>query len=335
MKFPWKRGFLKIPPSVRQALNTIPTELVLVAATKKVPLRDIANGLYAHLGLRVEQGSVVAGPPIMPDAEVGKWASRNANGWEIKRTDLPMITKTFTWESPNFGDASTYGTHTHYQDREVYQRQIFEPRQLRVETEILSDSSADNILVKFSLDQLLDRKRPDFEADLLFFLNVLQENTGASAVFASDATRRDFVGTIAVDWEIFPPGTADEVVASMRSGKRTTSPDFEREAKGRVALFNKLKPAAYLRGSGSFGSYFGALFADDLVVFENLAYGNALYVLYEDWEEVSKRSRLDLLRGTDEVYDRFRHTEGWQDKFLDHMRDQLKKRRKGSSGRLL
>lgn len=328
MKFPWKRGFLKIPPSVSQALSTMRTDLILVAATKKIPKRDIERGLYAHLGLRAEGGAAVAGDPVLPSSTVGKWALRNAEGWEIKRTDLPKITKTFTWESPNFGDASTYGTHTHYQDREVYQRQIFEPRMLKIGTEILSAADADTVLVKFALDQLLDRTRPDFESDLLFFLNVLQESTGASSVFPSDAKRQDFVGTIALDWEIFPPGTADEVVASMRSGKRTSTPDFEREAKSRVTLFNRLKPNAYLRGSGSFGSYFGAIFDDDLVVFENLAYGNALYVLYGDWEEVSKRSRLDLLRGTDATYDRFRHVDGWQDRFLDHMRHEIQKRRR-------
>jgi hypothetical protein len=50
-------------------------------------------------------------------------------------------------------------------------------------------------------------------------------------------------------------------------------------------------------------------------VFENLKYGNALYVLYEDWDEVSRRSRLDLLRDHDASFDRIIHTEDWEDRF--------------------
>ena len=91
-------------------------------------------------------------------------------------------------------------------------------------------------------------------------------------------------------------------------------------------MFERLPVERFLKGLGRFGSYIGAMYTDDLVVFENVAYGNALYVLYDDWSEVSKRSRLDLLRGTTENYDRFVHTEGWEDRFLTHMEKELAKR---------
>ena len=109
MKFPWKQGILKVPPSVRAKLDEIDAELILVAATKKVPLADISIGLYAHLGLTVENDRAMAAKPSKPDEIIGKWSRRNAEGWEIKRTDLPMITKTFVWETPNFGDGGRYG----------------------------------------------------------------------------------------------------------------------------------------------------------------------------------------------------------------------------------
>ena len=93
-----------------------------------------------------------------------------------------------------------------------------------------------------------------------------------------------------------------------------------------VRLFSSLKPTAYLAGTTKFSAYVGAQFAPDLVVFENVKYGNALYVLYDSWRDVSKRSRLDLLRGTSENFDRFVHTDGWEDRFLDHMRSEQEKR---------
>lgn len=65
--------------------------------------------------------------------------------------------------------------------------------------------------------------------------------------------------------------------------------------------------------SNSLGSsaYFGAQFADDVVVFENINFGNAAYVLYEGWKEMSKLSRTELLRD-ENSFDRIVHSKGWE-----------------------
>ncbi len=242
-----------------------------------------------------------------------------------------MVPKSFVFESPNFGDAARNGTHTHYKTRQVYQHQVFEPQGMEIEPEILSQATGDHVLVKFALTPLLSRSQPEFEIMLLWAINVLQENTGATGVVASMATREDFLGTIQLDWDIFPPGTIDDVVAWFTSKPSSASraPDFEKHLRDRTAAFNKLQPKAYIRGSGQFGSYFGAKFADDLVVFENLRYGNALYILSDDWDDISKRSRLDLLRDHDAKFDRVVHTANWQLQFAKIMREELAARRRG------
>ena len=97
----------------------------------------------------------------------------------------------------------------------------------------------------------------------------------------------------------------------------------------RVALFNSLKPKKFIQGHGGLNRYIGAMFADNLVVFENVRYGNALYVLYDDWADVSQRSRVDLLRTHDVPFDRFVHGAGWNSRFLKHMREE--KHRRGLS----
>lgn len=152
----------------------------------------------------------------------------------------------------------------------------------------------------------LERAEHEFDLMLLRSLNVLQENTGVTRVFAADATRDDYIATITLDWKIFPPGTTDEVIerlAQLPADPRN-APDFDKHVRDRVRLFERLNPTTYIRGQGGFGSYFGAQFADDLVVFENLKYGNAVYVLYEDWPTISQRSRLELLRDQDAHFDR-------------------------------
>lgn len=328
--FPWKRGFLKIPATVLSSLEKIPSRLVQVAATKRIPKEEIAAGRYVHVGLTVDDdGTVNALHDNKPLSSAGKWSYRNNFGWEIIREDLPMTTKSYAFEAPNFGDAARNGTSMRVVQRDVYQRQVFEPRGLSIKTEVMADDGK-SIIAKFSLNETLNRDYSEFARLLLWSINVLQENTGVTGVYASTASQEEFLGSLALSWELFPPGTVEDVVARLSKlpPRAANAPDFDRHLKDRVSLFSKLKPVAYLRGQGGLGSYFGAQFADDLVVFENLRYGNAIYVLYEDWEEVSKRSRLDLLSDRDAKFDRIPHVADWQDRLLALVKDQLKRRRR-------
>lgn len=195
---------------------------------------------------------------------------------------------------------------------------------MTIESSLLEDRGGEQVIVKLGLAPMLSRGMPEFDLMLLWAINVLQENTGIAGVFPSEATHGDFAATIALDWQIFPPGTAEETVGRILGSARPQNmPDFEKHVRERVKLFESFEPKAYIRGQGGFGSYFGAQFADDLVVFENLRYGNAIYLLYQDWDEASKRSRLDLLRDQDAHFDRVPHTEGWQDRLGALLHDKL------------
>lgn len=138
---PWKRNFSKVPPAIAKRLETLDTDRIVVAETKKVPIADITNGVFAHLGISSVAGTVSVSGPVLPPAQMGKWSTRNREGWEYPRKDLPKITKTFSRETPNFGDATTYGTHTHYQDREVYQVEAHEPRGYEIRVEVLKQAA--------------------------------------------------------------------------------------------------------------------------------------------------------------------------------------------------
>lgn len=329
---PWQRNIRKIPQHIRTELTEINSELVVVAATKKVARADIAGGLYDHVGLSSLEGDIVAGSSMLPPDDAGKWSQRNLHGWDRKRDDLPKVTKSYVREVPNWGDAIRNGTHMHTWSREVYQRQVFEPQGMTISADILADHGGDYISVRFSLAPMLDRTESEFELMLLWSLNVLQENTGVAGVFSADATREDYAKTILIDWEIFPPGTADEVIGRLlrRPARQHNAPDFDGPIADRVRFFERLNPTAYIRGQGSFGSYFGAQFADDLVVFENLKYGNAIYVLYEDWRDISRRSRIDLLRDKDANFDRIIHSDNWKKEIKELLEVKLAERGLGN-----
>ena len=110
------------------------------------------------------------------------------------------------------------------------------------------------------------------------------------------------------------PGERTENLARILSKFRAPSKELREKLQDRYTFLEKLKPVAYISGTSGFQRYFGAQFANDLVVFENLEYGNAIYVMFEDWERVSKRSRLDLLRDQDGAkFERVVHRFGWKD----------------------
>lgn len=318
-KLPWKKSFRKLPNKLTAAIEAVREEAFYVGASVLIGEAD-RDGKYGHLQLdRDETRS------FLPDQTVGPVSDKNLNGWEIIRKDLPMLTKTYFWESPNFGDASTYGTHIHYRDRQVYQRQVFEPRNYEISSRPLRRNADGTTLYLFRVEQPIRKGDDTLNDELLFCANLLQENVGTVDVIGEGVSIEEFIATINLDWEVFPPGDEAETVERLTAGQRGGA-DKAGEVAERVRLFARLRPKAYLKGRGGMSSYVGAQYADDLVVFENINYGNALYVLYDDWQEVSQRSRIDLIKGTDSRFDRIPHTIGWEEAFRRIMRREKLKR---------
>lgn len=319
---PWKRNLKSVPEHILKQIAEFGSDVFFVGVTKTFTEDQINAEPLKRLDIPSEEGQ---SNETVPAIDMGKYSDRNRNGWDVIRDDLPKTTKTFYWETPNFGDASRYGTHTHYWAREVYQREFHEPRLYSILAHTLKVNPAGGCVVMLRVKQELSRATPRFEDELLLMLNLLQENCGAAGVVSSATPVADYIKTIALDWEVFPPGNAAEVVERLTRGG-TTRADIRSKIDERVRLFSKLNPTAFLKGAGGFGSYIGAKFADDLVVFENVQYGNALYLLYDHWEDISKRSRLELLKGTDAKFDRFPHRTGWDEAFEKLLRSEKRKR---------
>jgi hypothetical protein len=315
-----KRTFRKIPAHVRSKITGLDVDDVIVACAKRINRNDIAQ--YGHLSLRVENGQVVLPAPTVPAETIGRYCSINVNGKEVLRKDLPMITKTYTFEVPNYGDWYN-GSHDVTQTRAVYQRDLIPPKELTVSVELLEED-AETITVKVAVDQVLSRTTADFEDDLLYNLNILQEVLGFIDVFGSQATFAEFLRTVRVNWEILPAGRrVEEVLEDMLRNKRPVTVEKQRQMLERLAVLNRMNPREYIAGTSEFLRYFGARFDDDFVVFENLNYGNAVYVMYERWEELSQRSRIDLLKGPRAGFERVPHTENWERRLKDLLRQHL------------
>jgi len=94
-----------------------------------------------------------------------------------------------------------------------------------------------------------------------------------------------------------------------------------------VDFLASLKPEKMVYGQSGLHRYFGAMLADDLVVFENVEYGNAAYVMYDDWHTLSQKSRTELLSGKHgDNFERVIHAGEWKNRvrFLIEARLQKK-----------
>ncbi|MEX0693716.1 MAG: hypothetical protein WD075_04655 [Rhodospirillales bacterium] len=311
-KIVWKQNLIKVPSSVLTKFERAVDHEWVVGTVKKIPAADIDFGMYEHLDIRFRDGVLDFPGRVLPNPAVGRWSKTNVDGKEIVRKDLPMYPKTFAFEAPNWGDFSS-GTHTVYNERMVYPRDLIPPKYLDIVIDLIDEqqtSSGTAYAFRFSVDEVLHRFSNTFHDDLLYNLNILQENTGRSDIFASSATIEEYRSTVMINWEILPVGKRDENLHRILKGVRSES--VARVAIERYDILERLRPTHIIKGTSGFSRYFGAKFADNLVVFENLNTGNALYVMYEDWEELSKKSRTELLKGDRDGFERVVHTKGWK-----------------------
>jgi hypothetical protein len=309
----WKQNLRKVPDWILAKTEEMKQNDVVVAGVKRIPAAEIQSGKYSHLSISIEGERPVFPLAVVPDESVGKHSNWNVNGHEIIRDDLPMVTETFSWEVPNYGDWSN-GSHEVSRDREVYQRDFKPPRLIEIEIELLGEEMKGEklFIFKFSVREILDRSARDFEENLLDNLNLLQENIGSVDIFPSKATLADYLKTIYVHWEILPPGEREENINRILSGFGTTSTEARKKLITRYDLLSKLNPMGYIYGTSGFRRYFGAKFANDLVVFENIEYGNAAYAMFEEWERLSRMSRIDLLSCDRKGFVRIIHRSGWE-----------------------
>lgn len=305
-------GYARVPDGIPDQITKCSSDEFFVGTLKSYEVTELAEGALAHLDVSVIGDEVVVPSGAIPPPSMGRWSRWNVVGRRIIRKDLPKVSKSWGWDVPIYGDykkGTVFITHT----REVYQRQDIHGANLPIVMQA-QEPVAGRVTVAFRVDRVFNRQSYA-ERDLLMALSLLRENVGRPDIVAADLTVEAWLADQTVDWEILPVGTRelndviDDVVKRLR-----VAPDSPRQSilRERVEAIAALNPPAAVIGDGEFTRYFGFKFREDLVVLENVNYGNALYVMYEDWQELSKRSRVELLAEPDANYDRIVHRDGWE-----------------------
>lgn len=226
---------------------------------------------------------------------------------------------------PNFGDPDK-GYHEICVTRLVYQRKHIAPREWCIRVELLKEEHLDDgvrlFTFKITVDTILCKTESLFRDDLFFALNLLQENTFSCNVFDAKTTKEDFLKTRSVGWEIFPAGSLERAICYATSQIEKTD-EVKKRIEHRAEFLQSLKPTEYIVGFGMNRRYFGAKFKDNLVVFENIEYGNAIYILFDNWMEISKMSRIEILQRKEKDFIRLPHRKNWE-QVLRHNLDKLR-----------
>ncbi|EOW9868739.1 hypothetical protein ACO2DJ_004636, partial [Shigella boydii] len=288
-----KKNIRVIPKNIHSKLRRLGNTVVAgtsIAFTEN----QLKSGALEHLGIYFDNGVNAYETSVIPDPLQGKYSLKNVFGEEIVRKDLPKETHYTEIESPNWGDRSN-GTHTVRLPYEKYPRDIIPPTLIAIEINHKQPSDS-HFIFNFRVTRILDKQSNKFDDELLFDLNLLQENLGKCGIEDADKPISTYADTLIVSWEIFPPGSKEETLARIFRGKNITS-DKKNVAENRYDFFMSLEPKKIVTGNSTFSNYIGAMLEDDLVVFENIEYGNAIYILYDNWDDISKLSRIDLLSG--------------------------------------
>ena len=311
------RHFRRIPDYIDLEVSRTESRHIIVAAIIEATKVKVERGELRHFGFNIQEGKVTCNERIAPDHLSGLFARKNLYGIEHIRRDLPKIRKTYCWETPNFGDSSK-GYHNTYWDREVYQRELEPPREWDILTSIISETE-DQFKFKAEISTQLDKHDSDFRKDLFFAINLLQEQFQDCHVFDSNMSLEDIAKTMIVGWEIFPPGRLDTTLSLITEKMRSKTPERQQKILNRIEVLESLHPTEYIRGSGMNSHYFGAKFGENIVVFENMDYGNAIYILSDNWEDISKMSRIDIMKRHEKDYVRIIHKKNWELQLIYHI----------------
>lgn len=306
------QNYRKIPPHVQRQLSQINGSHVVAGCLAIVKASDILQGALSHLDITLDESGLHYQREVIPLASQGKYSDRNTNGWVEVRDDLPKEPYTISIEAPDWHGS---GTHTVFQTRERFPK-VHHARSFSTIRIECTDTSPgrQSYALKYEVSEFLDRNELDFNKRLLDCLNLLQENVGVTGVSKPNSTFADYAISLRVDWEFLPPGTREEAIQRV-FGNRLPTAEQRTKMEDRYKFLMSLKPQAMIYGRGAFQRYFGAKLRDNIVLFENVEHGNAIYVMFEEWETLSQKSRLELLSGRyGRGFERVVHAGHWKDR---------------------
>jgi hypothetical protein len=295
-------GFRSLPEEIKADIDSLGEVQFVFGA-----VRNFSDQLLADWTGRLELEQVGDEWIGLPPASTGRWSKWNANGREIVRRDLPKTYHSWTIEAPDFQGS---GTHPITFSREVFRKQRLYGQQ--IEAAVTRRDEPRDSLVGTVLLTLQAPYDEDAEQAYLYAASLARTWFGSATAYSLGETGIPQVPDQRVSWDFLPDGTVEEMREAVVKKFGGSAPPREIEIMiDRLEKVQSLAPEKRLVGSSGLQRYIGYMFGEDFVAFENPRVGNALYLMYEDWESLSQLSRSQLLASREGDFDRIIHSARW------------------------
>lgn len=242
------------------------------------------------------------GETILPKP-IGKISDLNANGSFIKLTDLPKETVHREIEMTDW-----HG-YTHWVDvpYKRYQRKPIPAPSIELTITNVGDK-------KILSSPELENTSQSYEK-IKQVINLFLELYDECEILKEDLTP-SFKNIKRLNWNVLPPGQfpweklKDKVKKIV--SKYGYSPAKKKEIEKRTRLINSFSPDFVAVGNAGFHGYIIFGFEKkNFYILESVHLGNATYVFGNDWEELSKLSKKEILDGGLQQ-ERIIHRQNWE-----------------------
>lgn len=269
-----------------------------------VILNDVKkyNNILKDIGFN----TINVGDSILPKAK-GSVSRYNANGkFEILK-DLPKesycIDRDFTFLAYGKHEMSKTVTFTYFR----YQRKLIDaPFE---ELYIIKDRDGKDILCSNAIKNIKENKLL-IKHVINLFLEIFKE----CWVVDKDLISRIKTPIKKLNWNLLPKGKMpwENLEKHLNQNNDIQSDKNSKEIYARINYINSFEPDFIATGNGGFNDYIVLGFeTKNLYILENRKPQNATYIFENDWIELTKLTKGDILKENKQKY-RLIHTENWK-----------------------
>ena len=253
------------------------------------------------------------GDTVLPSPIFGPVSEFNAEGKNVKQKDQPMetVSRTAIWHWKQWNGPYDRIPRSKIVDvpYKRYPRSFVPPPS--IELKIILGSNGNIIATgNNTFDIQTD------EQELIHVINLFLEIFKECQFFTENLDNIINIPIQRLNWKILPAGEMP-----WENLKKEIEPIVKKAPEGnqqlinyRLETINKFKPNFSAIGQAGFQGYVILGFPNQKIyVLESLLYGNATYVFGDDWKELSKRTKAEILNEKLQK-DRIIHKVGWKGK---------------------
>ncbi|MDP2646512.1 MAG: hypothetical protein Q8P24_16355 [Desulfobacterales bacterium] len=247
-----------------------------------------------------------AGEKVLPAPFFGPQSLFNAEGKEIPLKDQPMETayRQVEWHLKDWGGYEHSGINNIAYQR--YPRRVIPPPSIELQIRNNADGK------KLCVSDKLWNEQSDHER-IKHAINLFLEVFGEFEILDEDLLPAFKVQAQRLNWEVLPKGSypwkkiCKIVMPLIKQAKK----DVRSLIMARIERINASGPDFIATGKAGFHGYIIFGFENKRIyVLESIYFGNATYVFDKDWEELSQKTKAEILNQSLQK-ERIVHRETW------------------------